>query len=183
MDEEIRPTRKASTSAVYEMYFRRHLLPALGDIPARELSRNEGVTALHRSIGVSTPVTANRVVTLLSGLYTWAAKVGEVPEGFRPTKGITKYREEGCERFLSMEELGRLGDALREAETVVFLGKLMRQRRPLNMRRKSRTECRSSLPSRRRPSGSSFSPAADCAKFCTCAGKMCTSGAECSFAG
>jgi integrase len=116
MSEEVRPTRKPSTAAIYDMYFRLHVLPALGGTRAIDLNRND-LSALHREIGRRAAVTANRVLTLLSELYSWAAKVGEVPQHFHPAKGITKYREEGRERYLSTEELGRLGDALREAET------------------------------------------------------------------
>jgi integrase len=74
------------------------------------------VAKLHRSIGARTPVTANRVVTLISGLYSWAASVGEVPEDLHPAKGVGRYREEGCERYLSLEEFRRLGVAMRDAE-------------------------------------------------------------------
>jgi integrase len=35
-----------------------------------------------------------------------------------PTRGIEKYPEEGRERFLRTDELTRLGDAIREAETI-----------------------------------------------------------------
>ena len=38
--------------------------------------------------------------------------------GFNPTRGIDRYPEKGRERFLTADELGRLGDAIREAETV-----------------------------------------------------------------
>ena len=117
MAEEIRPTRKARTSVHYAMLFRRHVLPALGSTRAANVTRSD-VAKLHRAIGVKTPVTANRVVTLLSGLFSWAGKAGEVPEGFQPAKGVTRFREEGRERYLSLEELARLGEALHEAETV-----------------------------------------------------------------
>ena len=39
---------------------------------------------------------------------------GQEPE----QKGIKKYREQGQERFLTSEELARLGDTLREGETL-----------------------------------------------------------------
>jgi integrase len=55
---------------------------------------------------------------LISGLYTWAARVGEVPKDLKPTHGITRYGEQGRERFFSSAELARLGAALREAETI-----------------------------------------------------------------
>jgi integrase len=117
MREEVRPTRKPGTVALYELYFRRHVEPALGTRRAREITRAE-IARLHRSVGAKAPVTANRVVMLLSGLYSWAGRAGEVPEDCHPTRGIKRYREEGKERYLSREELARLGDALREAETV-----------------------------------------------------------------
>ncbi len=117
MREEVRPIRKSGTAALYDLYFRRHILPALGTKRAREVT-NADVARLHRKIGANAPVTANRVVILISGLYSWAARAGRIPDGIKPARGITKFREQGRERFLSSDELARLGDALREAETV-----------------------------------------------------------------
>jgi len=117
MREEVCPTRKARTADLYYMYFRRHIRPELGTKRAREVRPND-VAKLHRKIGAKAPVTANRVVALISGLYSWAARTGRVPHDLKPARGITRYREERRERFLSSAELERLGDALREAETV-----------------------------------------------------------------
>jgi integrase len=117
MREEVRPTRKKRTADLYDMYFRRHIRPELGTKRAREVTPND-IAKLHRKIGAKAAVTANRVVALISGLYSWAARAGRVPHGLKPASGVTRYREEGRERFLTNEELGRLGDALREAETV-----------------------------------------------------------------
>jgi integrase len=117
MNEEIRPTRKPGTAALYDMYFRVHVRPAVGNKRAREVTSTD-VGKLHRKIGTKTPVTANRVVALLSSLFSWAAGRSKVPKDLNPARGITRYREQGREQFLSSEELARLGDALREAETV-----------------------------------------------------------------
>ena len=117
MMEEIRPTRKPGTAALYDLYFRRHVRPELGPKLAREVSRTE-FAQLHRKIGKAAPVTANRVLTLISAMLSWAIRVGEVSEGINPAKGISRFKEHAKERFLSAEELARLGDALREAETV-----------------------------------------------------------------
>jgi integrase len=117
MNEEIRPTRKPGTAALYDMYFRVHVRPALGTKRAREVTSTD-VGKLHRKIGTETPVTANRVVALLSSLFSWAAGRSKVPKDLNPARGITRYREQGREQFLSSEDLARLGDALREAETV-----------------------------------------------------------------
>ncbi len=115
MAEEIRPTRKASTAVIYEMHFRLHILPQIGKMRASDVTKST-ITKLHRSVGERVQSTANRVVVLVSGLYSWAGSVGEVPDGLQPAKGVTKFKEEGRERYLTGEELARLGDALRTAE-------------------------------------------------------------------
>jgi integrase len=43
---------------------------------------------------------------------------GLIPEGHNPTKGLQKYRGQGRERFLTTDELARLGAALAEGETI-----------------------------------------------------------------
>lgn len=117
MNDEVRPTRKPRTADLYELYFRLHVRPALGGKRAQDVASTD-VGKLHRRIGAKTPVTANRVIALLSSLFSWAGRLGKVPKELNPARGITRYREAGVERFLSSEELVRLGDALREAETV-----------------------------------------------------------------
>jgi hypothetical protein len=89
MSEEVRPTRKPTTAALYDMYFRRYILPELGQKRAREVVLAD-VAKLHRKIGTTKPVTANRVLELISGLYTWAARLGEVPKDLRPAHGVTR---------------------------------------------------------------------------------------------
>ena len=64
------------------------------------------------------PYQANRMLAVVGSLYAFAGKRKLVPAGFNPARGIDKYPEKGRERFLTADELGRLGDAIREAETV-----------------------------------------------------------------
>jgi integrase len=61
---------------------------------------------------------ANRVLAVLGSLYSWAGKAGLLPEGFNPAAKVEKNREQSRERFLTTDELERLGVALREAETI-----------------------------------------------------------------
>jgi integrase len=73
---------------------------------------------LHTSLA-SAPYAANRFLAIVSKCFSWATDRGLVPEGhFNPAGRIERYREEGRERFLTNEELARLGDVLREGETV-----------------------------------------------------------------
>jgi integrase len=89
---------------------------AHGALKAIALTRSN-VTTLHFRMA-DRPYAANRAVAVWSKAFAWAASVGLVPEGPNPAWNIKKYREQGRERFLTSEELARLGDALREAETV-----------------------------------------------------------------
>ena len=104
MNEEIRPTRKPGTAALYDMYFRVHVRPALGSKRAREVTSTD-VGKLHRKIGTKTPVTANRVVALLSSLFSWAAGRSKVPKDFNPARGITRYREQAGSSFCRARNL------------------------------------------------------------------------------
>ena len=65
------------------------------------------------------PVTANRVLALIGAAYAYGLRSGHLPERIaNPASGIEKFREEARERYLSEPELLRLGEAIREAETV-----------------------------------------------------------------
>lgn len=116
LNEEVRPTRKAATAVLYDGYLRTHVLKQLGSRVARDVIRSD-IAKLHRAIGAEKPVTANRVVTFLSGVFSWGMANGELPEGPNPCSGLSRFREEGRERYLTSDELARLGDALRLAET------------------------------------------------------------------
>jgi integrase len=88
-----------------------------GPQKAETLSRAQ-VATLHRSLSDS-PYAANRMLSAVSKMYSWAESEGHLPEGYpNPARKITRYREQGRERYLTGDELARLGDALREAETV-----------------------------------------------------------------
>jgi integrase len=61
------------------------------------------------------PVAANRCLALVSHIYSMAEKWGAVTSGLNPCKGIDRFPENERERYLSEEELLRLGDSLRIA--------------------------------------------------------------------
>ena len=92
----------------------RNVLPKLGARRIREVAV-EQVRALHRSMG-STPVEANRTLTVLSAVFSFAALAGEVPAGMNPCRHVERFEETGERRALTPEELGALGEAIRDAE-------------------------------------------------------------------
>ncbi|MEF2547921.1 site-specific integrase [Aurantimonas sp. E1-2-R+4] len=130
--------RKASTAAHYRQVLETHIYPRIGSKRAVTVTRQE-VARLHSDIAEkgaqarkptarkrASPMTtrggkyvANQAVRILSSIYNWAADTGFVPEDHRnPVTRIEKFEEVGRERFLSREELTRLGAAITEAETV-----------------------------------------------------------------
>ncbi|QIG91848.1 site-specific integrase [Bradyrhizobium sp. 6(2017)] len=118
MDGHIRAKRKARTAKLFQGYVDNHIEPALGTRKAPSLTRAD-IQRLHKAIGKTHPVTANRVLALIGAAYTYGSRSGHLPEGLaNPASGIERFREQVRERFLSESELLRLGEAIREAETV-----------------------------------------------------------------
>ena len=114
--EHVRKLRKKGTIANYEILLRVHITPALGHLRAVAINRSD-VNSLHLSMD-DTPTSANRVLALISSIYSFASKNGLVLEGYNPARGVEKFAEQSRERFLSVVELARLGSALLEAETI-----------------------------------------------------------------
>ncbi len=88
--------------------------PKLGKRPIESISRAD-VRKLHHSLR-ATPVRANRVLALLSKMLNLAESWGIRPDGSNPCRHVERYPEKRRERFLSIEELERLGKALKNAE-------------------------------------------------------------------
>ena len=88
-----------------------------GGVKAAQITRGQ-IAVLHAQMA-SNRYAANRFLAITSKLVSWASERGLLPEGHaNPTARVEHYREQSRERFLTSEELARLGDALREAETV-----------------------------------------------------------------
>ena len=114
--DHVTTKRKANTAATYEILLRTNAYPKIDPKPAKEVTFGD-LSDLHNAM-VSKPASAKRTLTVISSMYSFAAKCGLVPEGFNPVKGIEKYREEGRARYLTGDELQRLGGTLVDAETV-----------------------------------------------------------------
>ncbi|GJE44625.1 site-specific integrase [Methylobacterium soli] len=114
--EHMKTKRKPSTLGNYRRAFNLHILPSLGRKLGEEVTRAD-VARLHHKMQ-SRPSMANYANAALSSMYAWAAIRRLVPVGFNPAAKIEKYRENQRERFLSVEELERLGLAIRTAETL-----------------------------------------------------------------
>jgi integrase len=94
----------------------RLVLPEMGNRKAEKITTAE-LARLHSRMK-DHPYQANRMLAVVGSLYSFAGKRHILPLGLNPVRGIDKYPEKGRERFLSIEELNRLGDAVREGETI-----------------------------------------------------------------
>lgn len=117
LSEEAALKLKPGTVKNYEICVRKHAAPTLGSIKLDAVSTAD-ISRLHLRIGQAKPMTANRVVECISSIYRYAAICNVVPYGHNPTNGIRAFREHRRERFLSSAELAKLGEAIREGETV-----------------------------------------------------------------
>ena len=84
------------------------ILPALGRRRIKDVSPSEIRTLHNRMVG--TPYHANRMLALLSSMFSYANRAGLRPDN--PVKGIERFHEERRERWLTNEELSRLIDVL-----------------------------------------------------------------------
>jgi integrase len=79
--------------------------------------RTGDVARLHLKLA-DRPALANKCLAIISSAWRWAQKHDEAGIGGNPVPSVAKYVERRRERFLTADELGRLGDALREGETL-----------------------------------------------------------------
>ena len=99
-----------------EQQFNRYL-KRLKSRPVSAITRDDVVT-LHRRVGKDAPYAANRLLALISKVFSFAeTEVGYV--GGNPAKGMKRFKERSRERFLKADELQRLFAAL-EAEPDLF---------------------------------------------------------------
>ncbi|GJD99485.1 tyrosine-type recombinase/integrase [Methylobacterium isbiliense] len=117
--EAVAPKLASGTAALYRIYLDKHITPALGTRKVGEVTFAD-VDRLHRRIGEGGHrITANRVLAALSSIYTFAIRRQILPRAFEvPTRHVERFGEEARERYLTTEELQRLGAVLREAETI-----------------------------------------------------------------
>ena len=110
LSEHIESKRKPRTAKEYRRLIGNVVIPTLGDKRVADVTRQD-VAQFHHGRR-ATPIEANRALALLSVLFTFAERVGERPDGSNPCRHVERFPQRRRERFLSVEELGRLGEAL-----------------------------------------------------------------------
>lgn len=136
LSRHVEPKRKEATAKLYRGVLITHILPAIGSRKAVTLTRSDVAklhgaiarkeksskrpgakrTAAHKTRGG--PIIANRALAVIKAMFSWATDLGLLPVGStNPASGVEGFKEKGRERFLSSEEMQRLGAALTLAET------------------------------------------------------------------
>ena len=108
-------TWKPATLAVNRVYLRNQIMPRFRSRPVADITRGEVLQwfgELH-----ATPAAANRSLPILSVIMRQGEIYGHRPDESNPCTRIRRYRERRRERFLTPEEMRRLGRVL-EAEQV-----------------------------------------------------------------
>lgn len=113
--DHIEPLRKRNTATEYRRIVDLHIRPRLGRAIMRDLKRAD-LAALRADLR-DAPAMANKALAVFGSLWAHAAKTGHVDADANPVRGIERYREQARERFLTVDELSRVGEALRLAET------------------------------------------------------------------
>lgn len=124
--------KKASTIAMDKGRIERHIKPhgiaklKIGDVRDLHIEKLKkdianGKTKVKRENGKGYIATggkgaATRTIRMLGGIFSYAVKCKYIKEN--PRKGVELYADNKGERFLSDDEIQRLGDVLREAETI-----------------------------------------------------------------
>jgi integrase len=111
VEKRNRPTTREEVKRLIE----RHIRPELGRHKVAAVTRQD-LSKLHRSLA-ETPRQANFALAVCSKAFTLAETWAMRPEGSNPCTRIERYQENERERFLSADELGRLGATLRQAES------------------------------------------------------------------
>ena len=114
--EHVERRNRASTAAAFKRVVAVDIRPELGHLKVAAVTRQD----LHRfhAARAGTPRQANLILAVCSKAFGLAELWEMRPEGSNPCSKIERYPENHRERFLSADELGRLGATLRRAETV-----------------------------------------------------------------
>jgi integrase len=102
--------RRPATKIEYDRLLRLHILPALGSLAVADVTRAD-VAKLHHQLR-ATPMQANRTVAVLSKMMNLAERWGLRADSTNPCRHVERNRERRRERFLSTEEIGRVGRVL-----------------------------------------------------------------------
>lgn len=116
LEEHVAVHCTPKTGAEVRRLVEKHLSPAVGALKVEGFT-NQDARRVHYSMR-ATPGSANRALAALSKALALAEEWGMRAEGLNPCARVRKFPEKARDRFLSPDELTKLGAVLIDAETV-----------------------------------------------------------------
>lgn len=114
LTEHAEVKKKAGSIRNDKQMIRDYVLPNFRRLKATAITHSD-IARLHHELR-DKPILANRLLALLSKMFNLSEKWGSRPMHSNPCRFVEKYKEQKRERYLSGEELARLGQVLGEAE-------------------------------------------------------------------
>lgn len=115
LDEHVAVHCKASTHGEYKRSVELFIDAKLGSHRIIDITRAD-VVDLHQSMK-ATPYQANRTLGVLSVMFSVAHSWGVRADGVNPCWKVKRFKEVKRERYLTPDELARLGQVLRQSDT------------------------------------------------------------------
>lgn len=106
------PRWKPTTRKAYDVYRRLYIDDAFEGLTIDAITTADVARWFAATTRISGPGGANQCMTILNTMMVKAEAWGYRPEGSNPLQGIRWNKRRKCERFLSVPELQRLGNAL-----------------------------------------------------------------------
>lgn len=114
ISQHIETKLKPRTIKEYVSLINRKVLPKFGAVPVVDISGAD-VSTMHYKMR-DTPRQANHTLSVMSKFFNWCEKNGHTESGSNPCRHIERYKESRRKRFLSQQELSRIGAALRTCD-------------------------------------------------------------------
>tara|TARA_R110001606_G_scaffold372132_3_gene529159 strand:- start:368 stop:1552 length:1185 start_codon:yes stop_codon:yes gene_type:complete len=108
-ERESLPSLSSSSQVEVRRYFRKLILPEIGTKRVKDVTFDD-CSAIHRKASARTPTSANRAIAALRRALNLSITWGWIDRN--PTKGLKLNQESKRQRFLSIDEIGRLLSAL-----------------------------------------------------------------------
>ena len=106
--------KKLSSVIEDKRLMRLHIIPNFGNVCLKEITRAM-ITKHHQSM-YQTPHGANRFLSLMSKMMNLAERWEYRPLNSNPCRHIERYKEEGRQIYLSMEQIEKIGHVIKQME-------------------------------------------------------------------
>ncbi len=113
--EHVATKLKPRTGIDYRRLVEKTLIPRIGNRPVKAVTREE-LAAIHHAKR-ETPREANHLIAVAKSFFSWAEDSGLRPRETNPARRIRAYPENRRERFLGVDELARVAEAIEALET------------------------------------------------------------------